>query len=549
MKLRAVLVILGAVAVSAAIAFLVLRGTPVGPAGPKDPLEMLPGRCQAVFVAPNPGRLGEHVGLLPRLKLAALLASTAGYPNAEALFADLARQAGWDPRSRESMRGAGIDPDRALVGFLSEKENAPLVLIPEADAGKLEALLAKNAEARLGAPRRTQETVAGTKVTILAGQGPVDQLAWAHASGYLLLAHSPAGVAALKAALVQPAEGSLARDPRFAATRKRLADRDVFAFSCVDAIPLQKRVFVPYGTSLSFALDEKALRLSADLPLDDAWADRLKSLASPAGADLVSRLDPNAFLVARLGGDPALLEPLVDTFLAPLFKRAFEEAGVDVKKDLLGNLKPGVAAAFTLAPTAKLGGVPELDVRRTNPFEFVLLGALGRALDPGRAAKTLEAVAAAAPRFGAKMEPAEVSGAKVFVTRYHLGEGASLGLKADQVLVTGGAGQMEAMLSRLDSPAAVATADPEASRALAEDAFAVYLDLSRLIAGVRSLPDSAYGIGGWAIKAAVSRWLDAVDEITGLRVHGRLADKSLHAEVALTLKLAPLQAEKGPRAP
>jgi hypothetical protein len=38
--------------------------------------------------------------------------------------------------------------------------------------------------------------------------------------------------------------------------------------------------------------------------------------------------------------------------------------------------------------------------------------------------------------------------------------------------------------------------------------------------------DSAYGVGGWAIKAAVSRWLEAIDEIAGLPLSARLADKT-----------------------
>ncbi|HEY3449145.1 MAG TPA: hypothetical protein VGK67_22500 [Myxococcales bacterium] len=543
-KRNAVLVVIGIAAAVAVVVAVLLRKPQQGAGGPVDPLEMLPDRCQAVIVVPDPGRLGEHLSVLPRLKVADLLASLQNYPSAEALLGDLAKQAGYDPRSRESMRQGGIDPSRPIVGYLSEQA-VPLALIPVTDQAKFEERFAKSAAARLGDRKPVTEKVGQDRtLTVVTGPGPNPQLvAWAFVGGYALLTQSQAGLALLKTALAQPTQGSLAKDTRFAATRTRLADRDLFAFSCLDALPLQKQVFMPYGTTFAASLSERELRLSFELPLNDEWNERLKSLATPAGADLVAAMGPEAFLVGRLGGDPALLEPLVNRMMPAVFQRAFREGGVDVVADILKNLKPGIAGALSLAPTARLSGVPELDVRRTNPFDYLQLAVVGRTSDSARAAKTLGSMAEVAPRFGSTMESTEIGGAKVFVTRYHLGEGASLALDGDKILVTGGTGQMQAQLDRLRSPTPKDPADPQAARALKEDAFALWLDVSRLTAGVRTLPDSAYGIGGWAIKAAVSRWLEAIDEITGLRASGRLADKTLSAELALTLKLAPVQAQ------
>ncbi|MGC4116605.1 MAG: hypothetical protein QM765_18945 [Myxococcales bacterium] len=539
-KRNAVLVVIGLLASVAVVVAVLLRKPQQTAGGTTDPAEFLPDRCQAVFVVPDPGRLGEHLGVLPRLKVADLLASTQNYPNAEALLSDLAKQAGLDPRSRESLRQNGIDPSRPLVGYLSE-QGVPLALVPISEQKKFEEKFAKSAAARLGdQPPVTEKVGADRTLTVLTGRGENPQvLAWAYLGGYALLTQSQAGLALLKAMLAGKVQGSLAKDSRFAATRSRLADRDLFAFSCLDALPLQKQIFMPYGTTFAASLSEKELRLSFELPLNDEWNEKLKSLATPAGADLVAAMGPDAFLVGRLGGDPALLEPLLQRLMPMAIQRGLKDAGIDLAADILGNLKPGVAASLSLSHSARLSGVPELDVRRTNPFDFVQLSVVGRTADASKAAKTLGSIVDVAPRFGARLEPADLGGTKVFVTRYHLGEGASLALDGDKVLVTGGAGQMQAQLDRLRSPAPKDPADPLAAKALKEDAAALWLDVSRLTAGVRALPDSAYGIGGWAIKAAVSRWLEAIDEITGLRLSARLADKTLSADLALTLQLAP----------
>jgi hypothetical protein len=542
-----------AVVVAVLVALFLLR--PRGPEKAVDPLEVLPARCQAVMVVPDPGALGDHLAILPRLKLAGMLATLLGYDNAEQLLGDLSKQAGWDPRSRESMRAAGIDT-RPAVGYLSEQYVA-LLAVPESDPAKLDQLLAQHAANRLGAKRRAQERVGDHLLITFAPEGPSrpgavpePSLGWAHWGGYTFLGQGARGVELLRTVLAGKTEGSLAKDPRFAAARARLSSRDLFAFSCIDALPPQKRVFIPYGTSLAASLTEKSFSLLVELPLDDNWAEKLKSLSTPAGADLVSKLDPEAFLFARLGGEPQLAAPLVDLLLPAALVHSFEKVGIDLKKDVAGNLKPGIAAALRLAPTARLGSVPELDVRHTNPFDYLFMQLLARATDPAAASRTLSNAAEVAPSFGAKLEQRTVAGTAVFVTTYHLGEGASLTLKDGYAVVTGGAGQMEEQLKRLGAEAPLTLADPEARRSLQEDGFALYLDVGRLTAGIRALPDSAYGIGGFAIKAALSRWLDAIDEIGSLRLSARLADKTLQAGLALTLKLPPAPpAQKASGAP
>ena len=545
MNAKTRLLLLGAALLAAAlVVLLVLSGR--GPEKPLDPLEVLPSRCQAIVVVPDPGRLGDHLALLPRLKLAGLVATLFGFDSADQVFADLSRQAGWDPRSRESMRTAGLDV-RPTVGYLSE-QGVALLAVAESEPSRLDKLLSDHAANRLGARRRAEKKVGARTIVSFSPEGAGGpSIGWAHVGGYAFLVQGAPGVALLEAVLAGRTEGPIASDPRFAAARARLGGQDFYAFSCADALPPQKRVFVPHGTLLAASLTEQVFSASFELPLNDAWAEKLKSLSTPAGADLVSKLDPDAFLYARLGGDPLLAEPLIDLLVPAPLVRAFQEGGVDLKRDVAGNLKPGVALSLRLAPTAKMGGVPELDVRRTNPFDYVYLNLLGRPADAGKAGRTLQGVVEAAPRFGARLEPRELAGTKAWVTTYQLGEGASLCLKDDFALVTGGAGQMEAQLARLSASGPPAVADAGARRSLQEDGLSLWLDVGRLTSGVRALPDSAYGIGGFAIKAAVSRWLDAIDEIGALRLSGRLEGRSLRAELALGLKLPPAPPPTGAR--
>jgi hypothetical protein len=70
---------------------------------------------------------------------------------------------------------------------------------------------------------------------------------------------------------------------------------------------------------------------------------------------------------------------------------------------------------------------------------------------------------------------------------------------------------------------------------LGDDALAVSIDLSKLSASVRALPESAWGLGGFAIKATTVRWLDATDDLKGISVWVGAKDRRVEARVKLTL--------------
>ncbi len=207
---------------------------------------------------------------------------------------------------------------------------------------------------------------------------------------------------------------------------------------------------------------------------------------------------------------------------------------------MLASLKPGTLVTMSLAPTANLGTTLVLDLTRTNPFHYLHLQAVGRAQEPEKARGLLEKTLAVAPRYGATIVEGESAGAKTWTFNYHLGEGARIALKDDLALVTGGQGQLEELLARIaEKTPATLKIDPGAKTSLESDGLALFVDVARLSASVRKLPDSAYGIGGFAIKAAVGRWLDAIEEIGSLRLSARVAERTLRAELVLSLEPAP----------
>lgn len=534
MKNRPFVALLLAIALAAALVGIALRRGAFPSPGARDPLAHFPASCDAVVVAPEVGRAGERLAQLSRLKLPQLGAALSGFGSADQLLAELARQSGVDFRSPEALRESGIDPKGPLAVY-QPLSGPPVVALAPASRERLHALLEKLARDRAGAARRVEvASEPRAVVAFFAESSQVAALAYAEIDGLAFASAGRGCVEALQRLLAAGQDGALSREPHFARLRPDLERGEAYAFVC-PASPRAQRVDLPYGAGLGLALEPTQVRLWAEVELAEGQAKALTSLSGPAGADLVARLDPGAFLVARIGGDPRALQPFAEFLVPQALQAAARQAQVDLNSELLDNLKPGAAASLSLSPTATLAAVPEVDPRLANPFRLVRLAAVGQVSDEARAWATLDKVAAAAPRFGARMEPREIEGARVLVASYHLGEGASLSVHKGHALVTGGPGQMEALLQRLAGGPGLQVQDAGARKALAEDGFALYLDVGRLVASLRALPDSAYGVGGFAIKAALSRGLEALDEISGARLSGKVTGSRFHAELALGL--------------
>jgi hypothetical protein len=529
------------------VALVVVRGrqSKGGPAAGFDPTECLSARARATLAIPDLGRVGERLAFLPGLRLAQLGATLSGLASAEGLADAFARELGFDPRQRESLSAAGIDPSRPLYAQ-DPLDGRPIALVPFLDGPKLEALAARHAENRLGAPRRTERRQGTVRVVVFAPEGQdAPALALALKDGYAVLSAGDGCERAVVAALERKREDSIAADPRFAAMVRDFAGSDAFAIFGNEAPGLSRAGF-SYGAGAGLYVSAAEIRVLVHLPLADGQAKELALLSEPGGKDLVPSLDPDAFAVLRVGGDPSGIGPIVDLLLPSILAQALRQGGLELSRDVFGALEPGVAASVALAKSAQMTTLPSLDPRVTNPFSFLYLAAIGKVKGPERAKETMEKIAALAPRFGSKVNVREQNGVKLYDTHYHLGEGAGFALAGNRVVVAGGASRMDGLLSRLDKPEPpLRVRDAGARKAIDEWGFAVAVDLSRLVTSIRELPDSAYGVGGFAIKAAIGRWLDALDEITSIRLAGRTVAKSLQLEAAVSLR-APDTAEAAP---
>jgi hypothetical protein len=75
----------------------------------------------------------------------------------------------------------------------------------------------------------------------------------------------------------------------------------------------------------------------------------------------------------------------------------------------------------------------------------------------------------------------------------------------------------------------------------------VVLDLRKLSDAVKNLPSEAWGVGGFAIRATVLRWLEATDDLRAVTFSLSQKERALQAEISLKLTAAPSQ--PSPQAP
>lgn len=91
-------------------------------------------------------------------------------------------------------------------------------------------------------------------------------------------------------------------------------------------------------------------------------------------------------------------------------------------------------------------------------------------------------------------------------------------------------------VQRLDAVlASEAAAKPAAATS---DAFTMSVDFTKLANSVRGLPESAWGLGGFALKPTTVRWLDATDDLKGLTVTAGAKDGKVLTTVKLSLAIA-----------
>jgi hypothetical protein len=501
-----------------------------------NPARFLPRSAQAALVVPDLGALGERLARFQKLKLANFVAQLQNAETAESYVSSIMRQVGVDLRSRQAMEAAGIDPARGAGAALLGGNQAFSVLGVK-DEKTLRDTFSKLARDRLGASQGDEQKVpGGTLVTFSRPGAQQPALGLLFTEGYALLGAGTM-VSQLSGYATLPADKSLAEEPLLNTSLKRLpAERDFYAF-----LPGGIGFLVPAGTTQSVtvtgSLGERAVTLRTDMPWPDTQAS-LAALVPQQATDLLGYLPEDSFLVARYRGDPSQLGGVWPYLVGPYVTRAVQESGFDLKGEVLDRLKPGLVAGVSLAPTAQLGGgVPSLDLRRTNPFRFVHLVAVGEGKDAAGLSSTLEKVPPIAQRFGAEVKPTDVDGQRIYLTSYRQGEGAHFASVGDKVVLAAPRSRLDAALARLGGSAGNNPVAGDLRGALQDPVLGAVLDLRRLADAVKALPSEAWGIGGFAIKATTVRWLDATDDLRAVTLGLSEKEKALQAE--LTLWLAP----------
>src|SRR5262249_19894526 len=148
-----------------------------------------------------------------------------------------------------------------------------------------------------------------------------------------------------------------------------------------------------HGALTSVSLGADALSLFTVQPWPNTQTSVELLRAQGTAPDLFGLAAPDAFLLARSLGSPSGLAPIWPLLAGRWVEEAVKQSGFDLDAQIFQNLKPGSVLSVSLAPTVNLAtGVPELDVRRTNPFGYVHLVVAGEVKDAQKAAVTLEAI-------------------------------------------------------------------------------------------------------------------------------------------------------------
>lgn len=503
-----------------------------------SPARFLPRDAQASLVVPDLGAFGEKLARYQNLKLANFAAQLQNAQSAEALVSSIMRQVGVDLRSRQAMEAAGIDPSRgAGVAFLGGPQAFSVLGMKDEKA--LTETFARLARDRLGASERAEQKVpGGTLITFSRPTASEPSLGVLLTEDYALLGPG-AMVARLSGFATLTPDKSLAEEPLLSASLKRLPTaRDFYAF-----LPGGAGLLVPAGTTQAVTLVGSLGERTVSVKLDAPWPggeDALAAFRPQKSTELLGYLPEDSFLMMRYQGDPGHLSGVWPYLAGSSVARAVQESGFDVKAELFDRLEPGIVAGVSLSPSVQLGaGLPSFDPRRTNPFRYVQLAAVGKGKDAAGVASMLEQLPPVARRFGADIQPSDINGQRVYLTSYARGEGTHLASVGDKVLLAAPRTRLESMLPRLAGAPGASPVAEELRGALEEPVVGAVLDLRRLAEAVKALPSEAWGIGGFAIKATTVRFLDATDDLRAVTLGLSEKDKALQVELTLWLAARP----------
>jgi len=515
--------------VALAVASAALTGCPGARRGP-PPERFLPAAVRAAVLLPEAGRAATE--------LAALHRTVSGFPgvgDAAALRGGVAAQLGFDPLDPAAFGEAGLDPARgAALGLLEGPDDPTLLVLPVADASKVEALLARLARQRLGAEHRTQE-VRGTATVVAfrGGPGAPPALAYALVERFALVAAGPGGPALAGDAAALAPERALAADPAFAAARGALGDGNAaLAFLPARAAAALGLAPLRDGAALALSASEGRLRVRGAVLLGDRAPSLAAALAAKgAAAALAGKLEAGAALVARLDADPAALAARLLPLVPAREREALLARGLDLERDVLAVLGPGGVVAASLSPRFSLVGLTGETLRDDPP----------RALELEVVAPVREGAAAATERWARYADPARPPRAgEDGIVRVPTPSGEIAWKLQDGrlALACGRPGRLEALLARLGGGAGPAWTPPlpEAKDALSGGPAGLVLDVPRLAASVRALPPASFGTGptGFVVRSVIDRFVAPAERLAAIWLRADLAGGAL----VLTLEAA-----------
>lgn len=435
------------------------------------------------------------------------------------------RELGFDPRTPEGFTSVGLDPTRPIA-LGTDEGGRRLGVVGVRDAKAAERWIAEIARRR-GAPTRTErifETEDGRRASIpafLDSSGSI-RIAYAIAGKWMVASEGADAVDVVGRAFFRDEESSLVSTQAYAYTRGKVGEgRSVWGW--MPAPRTRGRAkgseWLARGFSFGVTVTETSSDLRVHIPQGTLALSVLQSAASvPEKVDLLPYLSDRDFVVARVGGDPAALEPVLRALFPSTF-RQLRRAGLDPAKEILPLFQPGILVGISLAPEPDLSaGLPvQPSLAETNPFHFVHTGILATVKDPAAVAAMLERLAAADERLRMKVDVREVDGVKIYSATYAAGEGLTWALVGDRLVASGGEGAFEALLERIRGEGrAYAPADAEAWKLFASRPLGLYVDVPRLVAQLREIPESAFGIGGFRLKAVLDSWVELLAPLRGV---------------------------------
>jgi hypothetical protein len=526
MKLRA-LVVLGIAAFTfAACSKCGGGGSTSGTASGVE--RVMPKGAVGVVVVPSLEQLGQKLKLVQGFKVVSFVGQLRGFNDGQQLGDALVNELGIDVRSTEALAKAGIDGARSAgVGALITGHG--YLALPVKNEKDFHAAIEGLAKRRLGTTLTGEKKFGDVTVkTFSVKEGDEPKLAYAFAFGYGLVTDG-AGLPKLAMVASLTDSDALSSDTVYLAELAKLPkERDLFAYFPTGSPALMRGPMSSAIASLALTPTEFNVVINGNAKPDGMDLGVLQP--QPAATDLLGYLPRDAFLVTRYSGDPTKLAPVLNEVLGPFLTRAFSEAQFKLDEQVLAQLQPGVVAALSLSERPPMDkGMPQLDLRQTNPFTYFHLSGAAAAKSKDVALPALEQIAAIAPKFGANMEVrSRADGQKAVITTYAQGEGVHFAPKDELVFFASPIQRLDALVKSDGKGGSPVTP-------LGDDALAVSIDLSKLSASVRALPESAWGLGGFAIKATTVRWLDATDDLKGISVWVGAKDRRVEARVKLTL--------------